>query len=148
MTSFLFNHFDKLKECVLSKAGYEDISPADCKFVSAAIYKVTSKQISETTLKRIYGFAYSKFKPSLFTLNAMSKYCGFCGWEDFCANNDKGGKDADTVNVCWENIKISAEKITNFTLQVLKNKSGIPYNQTIKRKFIDDHIDALLLMIM
>jgi hypothetical protein len=142
MTSFLFNHFDKLKACVLQKAGYEDISPADCKFVSAAIYKVTGKQISETTLKRIYGFAYSKFKPSLFTLNAMSKYCGFCGWEDFCANNDKGGKVTDTVNVCWENIKISAEKITNFTLQVLKNKSGIPYNQTIKRKFIDDHLDA------
>lgn len=145
MTSFLIQHFDTLKRLVLTDGGFKNISPSDCKALSLLIYKKTNHQISETTLKRVYGFAYSKFKPSLFTLDAMAKFCGYGGWADFCEQNaSHKTKDHETKDVCWHNIKQNADKITSFTLQALKNRSGIPYNQTIKRKFIDDHFDAFL----
>jgi hypothetical protein len=144
MTSFLTQHFDILKRLVLTGSDFKNISPSDCKTLSLQIYKKTNQQVSETTLKRVYGFAYSKFKPSLFTLDAMAKYCDYYGWADFCESNGSKTKTTSTKDVCWEKIKQNADKITSFTLQALKNRSGIPYNQTIKRKFIDDHFDAFL----
>ena len=145
MTSFLIQHFDTLKKLVLTGGGFKNISPSDCKALSNLIYKKTNQQLSETTLKRVYGFAYSKFKPSLFTLDAMAKFCDYNGWADFCENDvPEKTKSDQTKDVCWHNIKHNADKISSFTLQALKNRSGIPYNQTIKRKFIDDHFDAFL----
>jgi hypothetical protein len=144
MTAFLIQHFDALKKLVLTGGDFKNISPSDCKALSLLIFKKTNQQISETTLKRVYGFAYSKFKPSLFTLDAMAKFCDYAGWADFCEHDTNKPKDYQAKNVCWENIKHNADKITSFTLQALKNRSGIPYNQTIKRKFIDDHFDAFL----
>jgi len=143
MTSFVVQHFGELKRLVLATGGYKSVSPSDCKTLSSLIYKKTSHQLSETTLKRVYGFAYSKFKPSQFTLDAMAQYCGFGSWADYCSNgtnkNHSPGHD-----VQWEGIRHNANKITNFTLQALKNRSGIPYGQTIRRRFMDEHFAAFV----
>src|ERR1700744_6511008 len=144
MISFIVQHFDELKQLVLTTGGYKSISPSDCKSLSLLIYKQTNHQLSETTLKRVYGFAYSKFKPSQFTLDAMAQYCGFNGWVDYCESNDTPKKRGQHKDVHWDNIRHNANKITNFTLQALKNRSGIPYGQTVKRGFINDHFDAFL----
>ena len=92
MISFIVQHFDELKQLVLTTGGYKSISPSDCKSLSSLIYRKTNHQLSETTLKRVYGFAYSKFKPSQFTLDAMAQYCGFNGWADYCENNSTAKK--------------------------------------------------------
>lgn len=144
MTSFVAQHFDGLKQLVLTTGGYKSLSPSDCKALSLLIYRNTNHQLSETTLKRVYGFAYSKFKPSQFTLDAMAQYCGFNGWADYCENNSGTKKRGQCKDIHWDNIRHNANKITNFTLQALKNRSGIPYGQTISRKFIGDHFDAFL----
>ena len=144
MTSFLIQHFETLKKLVLTVAEFKNISPSDCKTLSLVIFKKTNQQVSETTLKRVYGFAYSKFKPSLFTMDAMARYCGYEGWADYCDSNNTKVSNATSSDIGWNNIKQSADKITNFTLQALKNRSGIPYQQTIPRKFISDHFDAFL----
>jgi len=144
MTSFLIQHFDNLKKLVLSIAEFKNISPSDCKTLSILIFRKTNQQVSETTLKRVYGFAYSKFKPSLFTMDAMARYCGYEGWAQYCDSNSTKASNAAGADIGWNNIKQSADRITNFTLQALKNRSGIPYHQTIKRKFIADHFDAFL----
>lgn len=144
MISFVIQHFDELKRLVLTTGGYKNISPSDCKALSLLIYRRTNHQVSETTLKRVYGFAYSKFKPSQFTLDAMSQYCGFDGWADFYENSNTNKKPCNNKDVHWDNIRHNANKITNFTLQALKNRSGIPYSQTIGRKFINDHFNAFL----
>jgi len=144
MTSFVVQQFDELKRLVLTTGGYSNLSPSDCKAISLLIYKKTNHQISETTLKRVYGFAYSKFKPSQFTLDAMAQYCGFGGWADYRENSNVHKKRNHCEDVHWDNIRHNANKITSFTLQALKNRSGIPYGQTIKRKFIDDHFDDFI----
>lgn len=71
MRTFLQTNLDSLKKLVLTTVSYDSISPSDCKTLSIEIFKKTGQQLSDTTLKRIYGFAYSKFQPSLFTLDAM-----------------------------------------------------------------------------
>jgi hypothetical protein len=144
MTPFILQNFESLKKQVLATADLTSITPGDCKTLSLKIFKKTSQQVSETTLKRIYGFAYSKFKPSLFTLDAMAKFCGAKNWADFSEHNPNVSKPKanNELDISWNNIKHNADKITGFTLQVLKNKSGIPYNLTIKRQAVRDHLQA------
>ncbi|MFD0793489.1 hypothetical protein ACFQZX_07655 [Mucilaginibacter litoreus] len=144
MLSFLPQYYDLLKKEVLTKSGIQNITPADCKLIAADIFNKTKHSISETTLKRMYGFAYSKFKPSLFTIDVMARYCNYQGWEDFCLKKDSLISGTAQKQTNWDALKINARKITNFTLQVLRNKSGIPYAQTIKRNFIDLHLNDFL----
>ncbi|UOE50396.1 hypothetical protein MTO98_04825 [Mucilaginibacter sp. SMC90] len=108
------------------------------------ILEKTKQRVSETTLKRIYGFAYSKFNPSMFTLNTLSRYCDYEGWDDFCKKQEAESVKQSSTTVDWDLLKANAGKITSFTLQAIKNKTGVPYPQTIRRQFIDDHFAAFL----
>nr|WP_157536434.1 hypothetical protein [Mucilaginibacter sp. L294] len=144
MTTLLPQYYEILKTTVLAAANLATVTPCDCKAISAKIFNKTKQSISETTLKRVYGFAYSKFKPSLFTIDVMAKYCGYQNWEDFCLEQDQNAVKPQDTSPSWETLKLNADKITSFTLQVLRNKSGIPYNQTIKRQFIDEHFNEFL----
>lgn len=144
MTIFLPQYFELLKTTVLTQSGLTSVTPCDCRTVSVLIFNKTKQSLSETTLKRVYGFAFSKFKPSLFTIDVMAKYCGYAGWDDFCEKQEEHVINATDSNTNWETLKQHADKITNFTLQALKNKAGIPYNLTIKRQFINHHFDEFL----
>jgi PAS domain S-box-containing protein len=75
---------DALKTLVLFASGIKNLSPADCRTISFLIIKKTNLGISETTIKKLYGFALTMFNPSLFTLNALSIFCDFENWEAFC----------------------------------------------------------------
>ncbi|SDD40030.1 hypothetical protein SAMN05216464_101630 [Mucilaginibacter pineti] len=144
MTATSSHLFELLKSCVLNTSNLKSITPSDCKVVSTLIFNKTKYIVSETTLKRIYGFAYSKFNPSIFTIDVMSKYCGYNGWDDFCEQQETKTVKTTSQNVDWNTLSNKAAKITNFTLQALKNKSGIPFSQSIKRNFIDDHFNEFL----
>jgi hypothetical protein len=144
MISFLPVQFETLKSRVLANANIRSITPGDCKALALQIYVKTRLTVSETTLKRVYGFAYSKFKPSLFTIDVLAKYCGFEGWDNFCELESVPAAKSQNEHVDWKTLSHNAAKITNFTLQALKNRSGIPFSQTIRRRFIDDHFDEFL----
>ena len=144
MTSLLPQYYDILKSAVLATTGFTTITPCDCKVISAKIFNLTKQNVSETTIKRIYGFAYSKFNPSLFTINVLAKYCGYNSWEHFCLVQEESVVKGKSSSANWQALKLSASKITTFTLKVLRNKSGIPYSQTIKRQFIDHHFNSFL----
>lgn len=138
----LSHHFNLLKKLVLDTAKLTNFTSSDCKTLSALVFQKTKKRLSETTLKRVYGFAYSKFKSSQFTIDTLSEYCGYTNWMSFISEHDtqpKTGKTAD-----WMNLSNDATKITNLTLRALQKRSGVPYRKTIKRKFIDDHLDSFL----
>ncbi|RYY08083.1 MAG: hypothetical protein EOP43_01190 [Sphingobacteriaceae bacterium] len=135
--------FNVLKERVLAKAGIKHLIPSECQKLSTYIFASTKKTVSETTLKRIYGFAVSKFNPSPFTLQALSEYCSYDSWEAFC-NQEDVSETIPTEKNTWNLMCKRANRTTQFTLQCLKKRSGIPFNFTIKRKFITDHFNAFL----
>ena len=139
----LLHYFEKLKTKLILKSGFERLLPSECKALSDRIFEKTNKRISETTLKRVYGFAHSKFNPSLFTIDAMAQYCDYRGWADFCEKQEDLPRKS-TSSLSWNTVKQNANKITHYTLQALKNRSGIPYNYTIKRSFINDQFNVFL----
>jgi hypothetical protein len=108
------------------------------------IFEKTSQRISETTIKRLYGFALTRFNPSLYTLNTLAIYCNYYSWDDFIKEQSSVSVDAKPAAIGLNSLKVNAHKMTGFTLQALKGRSGIPYSMTIKRKFIDDHFDVFL----
>src|ERR1700748_1952389 len=135
MSKISLPKYEELKKLLLVNAGINNILPSECRALSDRVYKKNGNRISETTFKRIYGFAYSKYSPSLFTLNVLARFCNYKSWDDFCEKQDQKALSSPTKELNWRLIQQSANKITSFTLQALKNKSGIPYNQTIDREF-------------
>ena len=116
----------------------------DCENLSHAIFNKTNCSISPTTLKRLLGFAKVKDKPSKYTLNTLSVYCGFTDWNDFIKiESDKNTGDKKSIHK-WEELKQNANSVSQYTLEVLKNNSGLNYNQTLKRKYIYSFIDEFL----
>ncbi|WP_461451699.1 hypothetical protein [Mucilaginibacter sp.] len=85
----------------------------------------------------------SRFNPSQFTLEALSIYCNYSGWEDFCNQQLYESSNLTSNETDWINLQRNTNKITSFTLDAIKGRAGIPYNKTIKRSFINDQLSAL-----
>ncbi len=116
----------------------------DCETLSHAIFNRTNCSISPTTLKRLYGFAKVKDKPSKFTLNTLSTYCGYADWTDFITNSVNKNASKKKPLSKWDELKTNSKTTSNYTLDALKSNSGLAYNQTIKRKFVYSFIDEFL----
>lgn len=137
--------FEQLKQEVLDKAGLSIITPSDCQSLALKISKQTKKQISDTTIKRIYGFALSSSVPSLYTLNLLAEYCGYSSWDYFCDEHSKKQAKPQVKSVEKAGGVLDVlRKTTHNTLQALKNKSVIPFNLTIERDSINEHLDVFL----
>lgn len=125
---------NELKSLILVKTGIRSITPADCKRISIEISKTLHKNVSETTIKRLFGFAVVKHKFSKFTLTTLSEYV------------DKN-ELLDAINPSmpvivtgqrsWPDVMQQARRLTDFTLKGIRNRSGLPYELTIGRKFAE-----------
>lgn len=140
MKTYLQAYLDKLKSLVLVKSEIAQIVPADCYRLALEIKSMTHKSVSETTLKRVFGFASSVHQPSIYTLNALAEYCGFASWNDFytCMEQDKLERSQQRT---WAEISLNATKISLFNIQSNKHKCGIPYHLTIDRQHMRVFID-------
>ncbi|RZM23299.1 MAG: NACHT domain-containing protein [Pedobacter sp.] len=100
-----------------------EITPADCWSISCDIFAVTRKKVSETTLKRIFGFANSTQSFSRYTLNAIAEYFeiryGIMPREIVCRE---------------DSVLANMQIITLTRLNTIERRCGIPYQMTIDRK--------------
>jgi len=142
MKTYLQAYFDKLKSLVLGKSQISQIVPADCYRLSLEIKSTTNKSVSETTLKRVFGFASSIHQPSIYTLNALAEYCGFESWDYFYTQMEQG-KLQTSEQRSWGEISLNATKISLFNIQSNKHKCGIPYHLTVKRECVDVFMNHL-----
>lgn len=124
----------ELKSLIVSKAGIRTITPSDCKRISIEISKTLNKNVSETTIKRLFGFAVVKHNFSKFTLTTLSEYVNE---ERFINNGLQMKTNTTNSQSTWKDIHINADRITNFTIKGIKNRSGMPYEMTISRKFAE-----------
>ncbi|RYZ29306.1 MAG: hypothetical protein EOP49_40710, partial [Sphingobacteriales bacterium] len=133
-------YVEQLKQQVMREAHLTSVCPADCKQLAALIHAKLHMPVSDTTLKRIFGFAAAKYGSSLFTLNALAQFCGYADWENFC---DHCGEDKQPAAGTGRAISMAkwSQKISRRTLEALINSSGIPYQLTIKRSFIDEQLE-------
>ncbi|RZJ27685.1 MAG: NACHT domain-containing protein, partial [Chryseobacterium sp.] len=99
------------------------------------ISKKLNKRVSETTIKRLFGFAAASHKFSKFTLLTLAEYVQ----DD---QLDPGNIKWEEESLCrWEEIHDNAIKITQHTLSSIKYRSGIPYELTVSRKFAEYDLD-------
>ena len=131
----------QLRKFVLIKSGLRNIDPANCKTISELIFKETKNYISETTVKRFFGFAQTHHKFSVFTLNSLSQYIGYSDWESFCKEKRSQTEHVEDV---WSDLKIRCQAITDVSLIAKKNTSGVPFEATANRSFIYSDFDYFL----
>lgn len=134
--TFILN---ELKSLILSKTGIRTITPADCKRISIEISKTLNKNVSETTIKRLFGFAMVKHNFSKFTLTTLSEYVN----EEYTDGNAVTPPVAgQAFPKSWKEIHEKATKISEYTIKAIKNRSGMPYEMTIARKFSEHDFEV------
>lgn len=134
-----------LQNEVLKKFGVDVIQPNQCKHLAQSVLKQTGKLVSETTLKRVFGLAATQHSFSRYTLNTLAQYCRFRDWEEFQQQcQPKHPQTLSTDHSKWSDIKKKATAVSQYTLLALKNRSGIPYNNTVPRQYCLAHIQRFL----
>ncbi|WP_442589041.1 NACHT domain-containing protein [Pedobacter sp. AW31-3R] len=129
------DRLNDLRHLILLKSGIKFITPADCKRISIEISRQLNKNVSETTIKRLFGFAVVKHKFSNFTLTTIAEYVD----EGSIKQSMLPERESKTSG--WQSVKDKVEKITNFTLKTIRNRSGLPYEMTIGRRFAEHDFD-------
>jgi len=94
----------ELRKFVLIKSGLRNIDPAHCKIISEYVFQETKNYVSETTIKRFFGFANTLHKFSLFTLNSLSQYIGYNDWDSFCKDKEN---QTTSVQSIWQDLKLN-----------------------------------------
>lgn len=141
------HELELLKQMVLITARINAITPAIFKDLSTNILLATKRQVSNSTLKRIFGFAAYKFQPSLYTLNVLSEYCGFNSWIHFSASKKSTLQNQQLSyesEASGTDLQLKLLEWSQYTLQVLKNKSGIPFSLTIPRDLLHEHLEIFI----
>lgn len=117
---------DQIRRLILLKTGIHSISPSDCKNIAADISKNTKKSVSETTIKRLFGFAETKSNFSRYTLTALLEYA-----DDATPMFANDLTDAKSLKQILDNCKT----VSTATWKNLVNRSGIPHQLTVPRIF-------------
>ncbi len=131
----------ELRKFVLIKSGLRNIDPGHCKVISEYVFQETKNYVSETTIKRFFGFANTMHKFSLFTLNSLSQYVGYPDWNAFCKDKES---DTSVVKSIWQDLKLKTQAITDISLIAKKNNSGVPFTATSNRSFFYPDFDYFL----
>lgn len=131
----------ELRKFVLIKSGIKSIDPGHCKIVSEYVFHETKNYVSETTIKRFFGFASVLHKFSLFTLNSLSQYIGYPDWDSFC--KDKENETFATKSI-WQDLKLKTQAANHTSIVTNKNNCGVPFKSTSNRSFFYPDLDFFL----
>ncbi|WP_205945885.1 NACHT domain-containing protein [Pedobacter hiemivivus] len=132
---------NELKGLILIKTGIRTATPADCKRISIEISRALNKHVSETTIKRLFGFAAVKHNFSKFTIATLTEYVSgeiLDSWP-IAISLQPGAPPAT-----WGDIRYRVSKVSDFTLKGIKNRVGMPYELTISRKFAEHDFEEFL----
>ena len=140
----------KLKREVSRALGRKIDTHRDCEILSENIELRTGKRIGITTIRRIFDLDTSKNLPSKHTLDTLSVFCGYNSWDTFQKNKSPSESSATLESIPinkileeligWESIKEKSDHLSEYTLNAIKKKSGIPYHKTVEREFANRYI--------
>ena len=128
--------WNTLKSKVLLRAGIKKVEAKDCKTLALLISQHTHKRISETTIKRIFGFAAANFEASIYTKNALSQYCEYIDWDDCVQAISARGATNIQEKGLWQKLREETQSVNYFMLSAVKNKALIPFSEMVERELI------------
>lgn len=88
------HELSELKKAVEASAARKMHTTADFNYLSGVIAERCKEMISESTLKRIWGYVEGYDSSRYNTLSILSRFIGFMDWDDFC--NSLQHKTSDT----------------------------------------------------
>ena len=77
----------KLKQMIEDSIPRKIKTPADFTYLSGVIFERCGETISETTLKRIWGYIEGYDTTRFHTLSILSRFVGYNDWDDFVREN-------------------------------------------------------------
>lgn len=122
--------------------GYIPNTPSEFNDLSAKIHKKTGMHLSQSSLKRLWGYVKYSNMPSHTTLNILSRFNNFDNWESFVNNFEYSGqkensgfvedtiinseslKPGDILSVSWNDDKsCEAESLDDKRLRVIRSEN-------------------------
>ena len=137
-------YLNVLKRYVLTKAGIQSLSPGDCRVISLRIKETTGKVVSETTLKRFFGFAKKNYNFSAYTLNALCDYIGFMGWDSFRDSVTPELTEARSTSDIWLDFYNKSREVSRISLQSLRDHCGMPFPYTVSRSALETDFEIFM----
>lgn len=147
------NKLNLLKRAVEKKFGSIPGSPSDFDSLAAQIQSASSKHLSASTIKRVWGYVKTPHSPTYTTLSVLARYVGFNDWYSFCVRTG-GGDDSgfsndgiviatemkvgDVLHIEWDDNKgctvMKIEELAGFKVVEANNiklKSGDTFTSSI-----------------
>jgi len=132
MKKFTPNDIELIKTAVQEKFG-PIIYPRDCIALSMSLLEAKQRNVSSTTLKRIWKFVNSEFKCSKYTIESLLAYAGYTSIEEL--RNKRPECIENFVSDKWHQLSNCAEEVTSFRLKSLINRKITSYKKTVERDF-------------
>lgn len=126
-----------------SAYGQKILYAKDCMSLSLAIQEKTKRNISVSTLKRLFGIIESPYHPSKYTLDTLAVYLNYESWNELAkSQSPKTMLPADQDY--WDRLKIRIRNITDQSLSSMKSKIGDPYADFPIRQFAVEKFEEFL----
>ena len=93
------------------------------RFYPLSILQKTNRQISVSTLKRLFGIVHSPHNPSNYTLDTLAIYLNYKSWADL-RNCYEDRELSDSLLDYWTLLKKRIQPISNRSLTSMKAKLG------------------------
>jgi len=117
--------------------------PTDCDTLATVVIERTKRNISSSTLKRIFGFVKRSSNFSRHTYDTLAKFIGYDRWTDFTSSG-KQQEVSTKMSEFWEQLINSASALTTNHLNFVKENSGIIFEHVYIRNNINDTILNLI----
>lgn len=131
---------ERLKQAIVKKYRKGLDYPTDCDGLVTDIMEKTERRISASTLKRLFGFVKRTSNFSKHTYDTLAKYVGFENWEDY-VNLGRPKNEPVLTNDLWMNIKNTADKVTAYNMNSIKEACGVDFKKVIPRQFAEQRFE-------
>lgn len=111
----------RAKQKIEAKLGLPIRYPKDCDALAESIYTNCHKNISPSTLKRLFGFVKNIKQPHLHTLDVVANYVGYAHWGELLQDMDKD-KNAAPFLTPRKKIEALEKEITELKKEVNRLK--------------------------
>jgi len=122
-----------LCQALEKKAGRRMHTSKDFENLAAGIFEQTHELVSASTLKRLWGYLAEGVTPRRSTLDILSRYLGFEGWDDFCERQTEesslSGAVAASGNLASSPIE-AAPAGSRDTASAIEAAGTVPESQT------------------
>ena len=91
----------QLRQCVEDAVGFKMRSPKDFNNLSETIYQKTHKRVSNSTLKRLWGYLTTVSVPRHSTLDILAQFIDYPDYDSFCLTHAEDGttQTSDNENI-------------------------------------------------